>query len=140
LDEDNPGQQLKGIEFTFIELRKFKPSNTSEKRLHDLWLRFLTEINKGTYSVPEDLLFEADIKEAVDYAQIMGFSKEELATYDRLFNSRMAEVMLVTDSREEGKEEAQKNIALNLLKSGVATEIIAKSTGLNIDEINNLTQ
>jgi predicted transposase/invertase (TIGR01784 family) len=36
LDKENPNHQLKGIEFIFVELRKFKPTNIAEKRLHDL--------------------------------------------------------------------------------------------------------
>ncbi|MCL2119115.1 MAG: Rpn family recombination-promoting nuclease/putative transposase, partial [Planctomycetaceae bacterium] len=38
-------KQIKGLEFLFVELPKFKPKNRAEKKLHELWLRFLTEIN-----------------------------------------------------------------------------------------------
>ena len=33
-------KQIEGLEFLFV-----KPQNRAEKRFHELWLRFLTEIN-----------------------------------------------------------------------------------------------
>jgi len=50
------GKQIEGLEFLFIELPKFKPLNLAEKKLHELWLRFLTEINENTNEAPKDLL------------------------------------------------------------------------------------
>ncbi|MDR0543691.1 MAG: Rpn family recombination-promoting nuclease/putative transposase, partial [Dysgonamonadaceae bacterium] len=49
-------RQIKGLEFVFIEWQKFKPGNRAEKKLHELWLRFLTEINEHTQEAPQELL------------------------------------------------------------------------------------
>ncbi|MDR0547046.1 MAG: Rpn family recombination-promoting nuclease/putative transposase [Dysgonamonadaceae bacterium] len=56
-------RQIKG----FVELRKFTPENRAEKKLHDLWLRFLTEIDENTRDAPAKLLACAEIKEATLY-------------------------------------------------------------------------
>ena len=40
---------------------------------------------------------------------------------------------------EEGKKEEQITIAKNLLKKGVSSKIVSESTGLSIEEIENLT-
>jgi predicted transposase/invertase (TIGR01784 family) len=48
-------KQVKGLELVFIELPKFKPQNRAEKTLHNLWLRFLTEINERTTEIPKEL-------------------------------------------------------------------------------------
>jgi predicted transposase/invertase (TIGR01784 family) len=61
----NSEKQIKGLEFVFIELPKFKPQNRAEKRLHELWLRFLTEINETTGEAPKELLENNDTHEAV---------------------------------------------------------------------------
>ena len=41
-------KQIEGLEFVFIDLPKFKPQNRAEKKLHELCLHFLTEINAST--------------------------------------------------------------------------------------------
>jgi predicted transposase/invertase (TIGR01784 family) len=38
----------------------------------------------------------------------------------------------------EGKEEKQREIALNLLREGLSIEIVARGTGLSIEEIQQL--
>jgi predicted transposase YdaD len=40
----------------------------------------------------------------------------------------------------EGKEERQREIAINLLRRGVAMDIIAPSTGLSVEEVHQLQQ
>ncbi|OAM01128.1 MAG: hypothetical protein TV42_03775 [Wolbachia endosymbiont of Dactylopius coccus] len=50
------------------------------------------------------------------------------------------EVILIghEKSREEGEKQAKIAVAKNLLKAGVSTDIVAKTTGLSIDEIQKL--
>ena len=42
----NTLETLKGLEFVFIELPKFKAENTTGKRMQALWLRFLNEVGE----------------------------------------------------------------------------------------------
>ena len=42
------------------------------------------------------------------------------------------------DAREEGREERSKEIARNLLKTGLSVELIAQATGLTQQEIETL--
>jgi predicted transposase/invertase (TIGR01784 family) len=63
-------KQIKGLEFVFIELKKFVPQNRAEKKLHELWMRFLTEINESTEEVPKELLENEDTSEAVKYLEV----------------------------------------------------------------------
>jgi predicted transposase/invertase (TIGR01784 family) len=58
-------KQIKGLEFIFVELPKFKPENRAEKKLHDLWLQFLTEINESTTEVRRELLHNELTEEAI---------------------------------------------------------------------------
>ena len=79
----NTEKQIKGLEFLFIELPKFRPENRAEKKLHELWLRFLTEINESTVEVPSELLKDDHIREAIGYMERAAYTKEQLQTYDK---------------------------------------------------------
>ena len=112
----NTEKQIKGLEFIFIELPKFKPQNRAEKKLHDLWLQFLTEINETTWEVPKELLENSDTREAVTYMEIGAYTKEQLFTYDKVRDSILLECSVLSDykreglmeGREEGREEGRK--------------------------------
>jgi predicted transposase/invertase (TIGR01784 family) len=75
-------KQMKGLEFIFIELPKFKPQNRAERKLHELWLRFLTEIDDSTIDVPLEFLQNEDICEAVKYMETGAYTKVQLDSYD----------------------------------------------------------
>jgi predicted transposase/invertase (TIGR01784 family) len=96
--------QIRGLEFVFVELQKFKPENRAEQKLHDQWLRFLTEINEHTEKAPQELLAQPEIQEAVHYMEIGAFSKAELAAYDREKDEVMSARTLISDAKREGLE------------------------------------
>jgi predicted transposase/invertase (TIGR01784 family) len=97
------GKQIKGLEFIFIELPKFKPQNSAEKKLHELWLRFLTEINEKTREVPKELLNNNDTREAVSYMEIGAYTKEQLFTYDKWKIDIMTEISIIDDALTKGE-------------------------------------
>ena len=80
---NNTEKQIEGLEFFFVELPKFKPQNRAERKLHDLWLRFLTEINETTEEVPAELLEHEHIREAIGYVEKAAYTKAQLWTYDK---------------------------------------------------------
>ena len=43
-------------------------------------------------------------------------------------------------SKQEGKESAIREVAINFMKNGVDINIISKSTGLSIEELNTLKE
>jgi len=143
-------KQIKGLEFVFVELPKFKPQNRAEKKLHDLWLRFLTEINESTEEVPRDFLDNDLTSEAVSYMESAAYSKDQLFTYDKWKIDIMTERSAINDARgeglkkglkeglREGKKEGRTEIALNMLKDGVPVETVCKYTGLSKEQIDEL--
>ena len=139
----NTGEQIKGLEFIFIELPKFKPQNKAEKKLHELWLRFLTEIDESTKEAPKELLENNDIREAVKYVEISAYTKDQLFTYDKVRDSIMTELSIIDDALEEGEKkgrlegrfEGKKTVAINLLKLGISLDDIMQSTGFTQEEI-----
>jgi len=96
-------KQIEGLEFLFVELPKFKPQNRAEKRLHELWLRFLTEINESTREVPKELLENELTREAVSYMEMGAYTKEQLITYDKWLINAMTERSMLSDALRKGE-------------------------------------
>ena len=151
----NTERQIKGLEFVFIELPKFKPQNRAEKRLHELWLCFLTEIDESTWEAPQALLDNSDTREAVSYLEIGAYTKEQLLTYDKVRDSIMMELTLLDDALKEGEikgklegklegkiegkiegeKEGKRAVAINMLKLGISLDDIMQCTGFSREQI-----
>jgi len=142
------GKQIKGLEFLFIELPKFKPLNRAEKKLQELWLRFLTEINKTTKEVPRELMKNELTREAVKYMEQAAYTKEQLDEYYNRKIDVMTERSALIYAKKEGIEEGIKEgikegkieIAKKMLKKGMSIEDISVVTGLSEQQIGELYQ
>jgi predicted transposase/invertase (TIGR01784 family) len=99
----NTEKRIEGLEFLFLELPKFKPMNRAEKKLHELWLRFLTEINKSTKEIPAELLDNEYTREAVGYMEKSAYTKEQLAVYDKWKIAAMTERSAINDALQKGE-------------------------------------
>jgi predicted transposase/invertase (TIGR01784 family) len=155
-------KQIKGLEFVFVELPKFKPQNRAEKKLHELWLRFLTEINESTTEIPSELLQNEFTKEAVKYMEVGAYTKEQLETYDKWRIDTMTACSLIDDAMIKGKaegkaegeaiglekgkaegeaiglEKGKAEVAIQLLKMGISLDDIMQCTGFTAKEIHSL--
>ena len=129
-------KQIAGLKFIFIELPKFKPQNRAEKRLYELWLRFLTEINESTTEAPKELLDNELIREAVGYMEKSAYTKEQIATYDKYKDTIMVAISLVSDAKTEEKLE----IAKNLKALGIPIDQISIATKLSIEDIKQISK
>lgn len=98
---------IEGLEFVFIELPKFKANNFLDKKLSVLWLRFLSEIKDNQEQIPEALLEIPEIKEATDLIRESAYSKAQLETYERYWDSISTEKTLMIDAFDEGKIEGK---------------------------------
>ena len=134
----NTEKQIEGLEFLFVELPKFKPQNRAEKKLQELWLRFLTEINENTKEVPKELLDNAFTREAVEYMEKAAYTKEQLEVYDKWKIAAMTERSALKDAKKEGIKEGILITALNMLKDGVSLENVCKYTNLSKQQIEKL--
>jgi predicted transposase/invertase (TIGR01784 family) len=110
-------KQIEGLEFIFIELPKFKPDARNTGKLHELWLRFLTEINESTEEVPPELLSDKDVCEAVHYSETGAYNKNQLLAYDKVKMAVLDERSLISDSMEVGLEKGiEKGIEKGMAK------------------------
>jgi predicted transposase/invertase (TIGR01784 family) len=142
----NTDKQIKGLEFLFVELPKFKPHNRAEKRLHELWLRFLTEVDENTEELPKELLEHELIREAVGYTERAAYTKEQLLTYDQWKIDVLTERGMIDNARDEGeakgkaegKTEGKIEIAVKALDMKMTIEDVSKLTGLSIQQLKEL--
>lgn len=160
--EEHSDRIINGLHLVFVELPKFVPHTYKEKKMHVLWLRYLTEINEKTRVVPEELMASPEIKKAVTALEESAFTDAQLLGYEKfwdiisvektLYNSAerrgiaaglkegMAKGMAkgIEEGMEKGKKEEQLAIAINMKKEKMPTALIAKITGLTEEEINNI--
>jgi predicted transposase/invertase (TIGR01784 family) len=94
-------EQIEGLELVFVELPKFQSKNFTDKRMSTLWLRFLTEINEGTDNIPQEMMDNAAIREALECIQKEAFSEEELLFYDTYWDAIRVEKAALEELEEK---------------------------------------
>jgi predicted transposase/invertase (TIGR01784 family) len=138
----NPEKQIEGLELIFIELPKFTTQNFTERKLQYLWLKFMTDIDETTREIPRDLAENQSISEAISLLQASGFNQNELAYYDKYWDSIRIERSSLDEKFEEGRAEGEQitkeKIARDLIVAGVSVDIVAKTTGLTLEQIEKL--
>ena len=137
-------KQIKGLEFLFIELPKYKPQKRAEKKFHELWMRFLTEINECTAEAPPELLENELTREAVGYMEVAAYTKEQLAAYDKWKIDAMTAQSLIDDALEKGEAigEAKglvKGEAIGEHKKAVTVALKALEKGMSIEDASDLS-
>jgi len=153
---------IHGLHLVFVELPKFTPHTYSEKKMHVLWLRYLTEINEKTREIPSELMENPEIRKAVDQLEESAFTEAQLRGYEKFWDIVSVEKTLIgsaerkglekglekglkkglekglKEGREEGAREKQLQIARNLKAMKLPTDAIVQATGLDRSEIDNL--
>ena len=133
---------IEGLHFVFVELPKFTPKTYKEKKMHVLWLRYLTEIDEKTREVPQELLDNPDIKKAVAQLEESAFTDAQLRGYEKFWDTVSVEKTLINSAerkgRAEGRAEGIKQTARRMKAKGYPLADISDVTGLTIAEINLL--
>ena len=139
--QEKSDELIDGLQLVFIELPKFQPQTFSEKKMQVLWLRFLTEINENTLEVPDELLENPDVSEALKIVEIAAYTPEEMRAYDKFWDAistRKTEIydyeLKIQQLERQKLETARKLKAMNVM----TVEQIAEATGLTAEEIEGL--
>ena len=139
--EKHTEKVIEGLHLVFVELPKFKPQSITERKMAVLWLRFLTEINDTTELVPQELLDNDEIREAVELVQESAFTREQLMGYDLFWDAVRVDRMLANEPERRykaGLKEGIEETARKMKTDGMPVELIAKYTGLTAEEIEAL--
>jgi predicted transposase/invertase (TIGR01784 family) len=139
----NNKKVLKGLEFVFVEIPKFKATKFSEKRLQALWLRYLSEPGSDSHTViSPDLLEIAEIRYAIDLLRESSYTKSEMAAYDKYWDSVRVERTLISDSYSDGKIEGKiegiQQMIINGHKAGLSIELLAGMSKISPEEVRQL--
>ena len=141
---EQPRQVLKGLEFVFIELPRFRPESRSQKRLQTLWLRFLREVGSEPEQVIDAALTqERDIAEALDLVEQSAYTEAELDGYHAGVDRATTHISMIEDAEAKGKAEGKaegelakaRTIAAALLAEGLSPERVAALTGLPMAQL-----
>ena len=142
----NSNKVLKGLEFVFVEIPKFKATNYNEKKLQVLWLRYLSEIKNATETISPELFEVQEIREAIELLQESAYSQSELLTYDKYWDSISVERTLLSDSFVEGKIEGiiegkMEGIELMIVngyKAGATIELLSAMAQISPEKVNEI--
>jgi predicted transposase/invertase (TIGR01784 family) len=140
LNTETQKNELKDINFNFIELPKFTKELNECKTLMDKWIYFIKNA-ENLEVIPSDVTDEG-LKEAYSESDKHNWTKDELDSYDYFLMREQDEKGRVEFAEIKAKEEAKKEntleIAKEMRRDGVKPEKIAKYTGLSIEEIEKL--
>ena len=150
---------IEGLQLVFVELPKFRPDSHAEKKMYNLWLRYLTEINEKTRVVSPDLTANREVEEAVEQLRVSAFNDAQLMAYEKFWDIISVEKTFVESAqtsyrsglekgralgekaglekglkkgRKEGKEEGRKETALEYARK-------MKALGLSPADISRIT-
>ena len=132
------------LTFIYLEMPKFRKREEELETLFDKWMFVLK--NLATLLDRPAALQERVFKRLFETAEIARFSESEMRDYEEsLKNLRDLGNVLNTakeEGRKEGIEEGEKRksmeMALRMRDDGMPLEVIAKYTGLSVEEIQNL--
>jgi hypothetical protein len=126
----------------FVEIPKFKPANYNEKRLQVLWLRYLSEIKNATETISPELFEVQEIREAIELLQESAYSKSEMATYNKYWDSISVERTLLGDSYAEGKIEGKieemEFMVINGFKAGGSIEFLSSMAQISAERVTEI--
>ena len=136
LDIDTHEVFYNKLTFIYFEMPKFTKKVNELDTKFDKWLYVLKNLSKLD-RLPERLQ-ENIFKKVFNIAEISKFSEKEYVSYqDSLKYYRDLKNSLDT-AFDEGIKEGVEKVALTLIKNGSDNDFISNSTGLTLDQIENL--
>ena len=133
LDTETHEQEFKDLELNFLELPKFKKTESELVSMLDKWMFFIKHAD-GLEVIPEYAMHDHALQEAYKSADQFGWSKEDLEAYDY----RGIKMQDARGALQFAYQQGKVDTARNLLNMGLSHEQIAQATGLSIEEIGTL--
>jgi predicted transposase/invertase (TIGR01784 family) len=109
---ENSDEVIEGLEFVLVELPKFVPETTDEKKMRVLWLRFLKEVGERVDRIDPVLLEDEHLKEAVEICEVGAYTPGELEAYDKFWDTVSLDRTLRDNLAEKTRALVEKDQAL----------------------------
>ena len=132
-DIETGEQTIKDMEFTFIELPKFKKELKDLKTLTEKWVYFIKNA-ENLEIVPENINDEG-LKSAYEEANIQTWTQEELEAYEYAFMREEDDRAKYDKAEQKGKEEGKEEAVISLHDNNVPISIIALSLKINEEKV-----
>ncbi|MFZ4854810.1 MAG: Rpn family recombination-promoting nuclease/putative transposase [Desulfuromonadaceae bacterium] len=141
LNRETMNQDLRDLEFNFIELKKFNKQEEELKTIVEKWIYFIK--NAGNLSmIPKNSEAIPELNEAYKLASMNAWTEEELEIYEywqiRDAGDRYKIKEEFEKGIEKGIEKKTAEFATVMIKDGESNDKIRKYTGLTDDEIEKL--
>jgi predicted transposase/invertase (TIGR01784 family) len=136
LDAETKEHKLKDLDFNFIELTKFNKTEEELQTLIEKWVYFIKNAENLTVIPPNS--DDEGLKSAYTEADRHTWTKKDLEAYAY---ARMRETDEVTEKmlvEERAELRKQIQIAKNAILEGFDNKIIARLTGLVVEQIEEL--
>ncbi len=140
----NTDKVIDGLQLVFVELPKFKPDGRAEKKMYDLWLRYLTEVGEETRKVPAELTASKEVEEAVKQLRVSAFNDAQLAAYEKFWDAISVERTFIESAEtryqtglEEGIQQGIKQGIQQGIEQGRAEErqeIVSRLKAIGVSE------
>ena len=136
------------LTFIYLEMPKFRKREEELETLFDKWMFVLK--NLATLLERPAALQERVFKRLFETAEIARFSESEMRDYEESLKNLRDLGNVLNTAKEEGRKEGRKEgieegekrksmeMALRMRDDGMPLEVIAKYTGLSVEEIQNL--
>ena len=124
------------LTFIYLEMPKFRKREEELETLFDKWMFVLK--NLATLLDRPAALQERVFKRLFETAEIARFSESEMRDYEESLKNLRDLGNVLNTAKEEGRKEKTLEIARNLLQAGIAEDVVAATTGLSVEEIQNL--
>ena len=123
------------IRIIFLELRKYKVTNENLGNMLTTWVQFL---NKPS-DIKTNKVDNKYLDKALNKLNYISTDDDERARIDSIeAGRRESNTEVYNEGKKQGLKQGKEEMAKILLQSGVNINIILQSSGLTIEEINNL--
>lgn len=133
-DIETGERTIKDIEFTFIELPKFKLELHELRTLTEKWVYFIKNA-ENLLVIPENINDEG-LKSAYEEANVQTWTQEELDAYEYAFMREEDEKARIDQAKKDGKFE----LVIELYEDGMHIEKIAKLSKMTVDEVQKIIE
>lgn len=137
LNQTTQKQELKDLEFNFLELPKFNKTEEELDGIIEKWVYFIKNASNLTM-IPKSAESISELNNAYTQASVFSWSKDELEIYEYWRMEETSDRYKLQEEFEKGIEKGKVEVARNLLAAGVEVTVIIQATGLSREEIGKI--
>lgn len=124
------------LTYIYLEMPNFRQKEDEVVTRLDKWIYFIKHL-EDFQTIPS--IFKDDVfTQAFEKAELAKFGQAELDSYENSLKIYRDLKGVIETAYDEGKWDGKVEVAKRLKENRITSDVIAKVTGLSIDEINNL--